>query len=100
MAIKFEETNKVFSRFGGLPLLGCLVNAAEISKKFTSLLPSKGFVGASTPVKKFLGLIYGFACCADCLDDLEVLSEVEGFLSVTGPMISSHRYSEFLADFD
>ena len=64
------------------------------------LVPIKGFVGASSPVEKFLGLIYGFACGANCLDDLEVLSEDEGFLAVAVPMISSHRYSEFLAEFN
>jgi hypothetical protein len=100
MPIRFEQTNKAFSRFGGLPLLKRLIDASEISKKLSSLVPNEGFVGASTPVEKFLGLVYGFACDANCLDDLEVLSEDEGFLSVAGPMISSHRYSEFLAEFN
>lgn len=76
------------------------MNASEISKKLAPLVPIEGFVGASTPVETFLGLIYGFACGANCLDDLAVLSEDEGFLSVAGPMISSHRYSEFLAEFE
>jgi Transposase DDE domain group 1 len=100
MANRFEKTNKVFSRFGGLPLLERLVSASEIDKQLSRLVPTDGFVGVNTPAEKFLGLIYGFACDANCLDDLEVLSQDEGFLSVSGPMISSHLYSEFLAEFD
>ena len=83
-----------------MPLIKRLVHASDIGKKLSPLVPIKGFVGASSPVEKFLGLIYGFACGANCLDDLEVLSEDEGFLAVAGPMISSHRYSEFLAEFN
>jgi hypothetical protein len=100
LAIRFEQTNKVFSRFGGLPLLSRLIDASEISKKLASLVPTQGFLGVNTPVEKFLGLIYGFACGADCLDDLEVLSQDQGFVAATGPMISSHRYSEFLSEFN
>lgn len=99
MIIRIEETKKVLSKLGGLALVKKVIDTGQLSASLENLLPTKNFSGRTSPAQKFIGLVYGFACDADCLDDLEALAEDPGFESSAGKLISSNRYSEFLSNF-
>ncbi len=99
--IKTEPTKQTLSRFGGLALTQRVIQGSGIKEMIEPFLPTEGFVhNRSTPVQKFLGLVTGFIAGADCLEDLDVLSQDAGFEAAAGKTISSNRYSEFLAAFD
>ncbi|MCA3085946.1 MAG: hypothetical protein ING65_06465 [Rhodocyclaceae bacterium] len=51
-------------------------------------------------MQKFLGLVTGLIAGADCIEDLNAISQDAGFEAAARKTISSNRYSEFLAAFD
>ncbi len=78
MSIKIEATNKVFSNFGGLLNLKTAHKKFQLGNYLDGVLPTLKS-GTARSFKKFENLMLGFQAGAECLDDMEVLAQDEGF---------------------
>ncbi len=99
MSIKIEATNKVFSNFGGLLNLKTAHKKFQLGNYLDGVLPTLKS-GTARSFKKFENLMLGFQAGAECLDDMEVLAQDEGFREICGGKeYSAKAYGDFLRSF-
>ena len=100
MDIKIERTNKDLSSVAGLVLFKELADKALPDSTFTlDHLPSLK-AGIKKNIAKFRQLLFGFHAGAECLDDLEKLSQDIGFKAVNnGKTYTSKALGNFLRSF-
>lgn len=96
--IKISDTNKSLSARGGLLLAQEALKSFNFRYSITGCLP--GLVtGGSRSVDKFEAMLLGSIAGAECLDDLEVLSNDPAFQEVVTKTYTAKAYGDFLRTF-
>lgn len=92
--IKLTSTDQHFSRFGGLKIF----NDFWKSLSFSAFLD---LPEACNAAKKFEDLSLGFACGAECLDDMHVLAGDSGFaVACSNQVYTPKTYGNYLRRFE
>jgi hypothetical protein len=103
MAYRFADCDGVLTEFGGLMCFRDLWRGLGMHLKINELLPnprkSKSILRRQQ--QKFEGLLFGFLCEADCLDDMNHLNKDQGFLAATNSQgFGARIYGSFLRQFN
>jgi len=99
MTIKLKSTNKAFSVYGGLPLYDNITSYLGLGKRVNDCLPRYKIDTKTSFYDKFKALVYGFLCGADCIDDMDLLSQDPGFKAINNYVNASNTYGNFLRKF-
>ena len=100
MDIKFEETGKVLSPIGGLPIAHKILKKLDIEEKITPYLPKLKRKRGTSEGDKFRTMVLSFIVGGECLEDIENLKYDEGFLKVVKHVNAAQTYGDFLRGFD
>ncbi len=100
MPLTIESTNQVFSALGGLPIFDQILDSLNLRRKLKSCLPQGEVKQRIATYDKFRSLVLGLIAGAECLDDMEKMSEDKVFQEVCGDVAAPITYGRFLRDFD
>lgn len=97
--IKIESTNKALSSQGGLLIYNQLISELNLENKLKSILPTYKIETKTSAFEKFKALCFGLISGADCLEDMDLLSEEPSFLAINEYVNASNSYGEYLRKF-